>query len=64
MGGGEHLDMSRAPVGAVILIGLGFLFLFNTLGWFRFFWMGRLWPLILIVIGVWLFARRAGGLRT
>ncbi len=64
LGGGEHLDMSRAPVGAVILIGLGVLFLLNTLGWFRFFWVGRLWPVILIVLGVWLFARRAGGLRT
>lgn len=62
-GGGERLNFSQAPVGAIILIGLGFLFLLNTMGWFHFFWMGRLWPLILIVIGVWLFVRRAGGVR-
>ena len=49
-----------SPVGAVILIGLGVLFLLNTMGWWHFHWIGRMWPLILIAIGVWLFIRRFG----
>jgi hypothetical protein len=47
-----------APVGAIILIGLGVLFLLNTFEWFNFDWFGRAWPVILIVIGVWIFIRR------
>jgi hypothetical protein len=49
-----------SPVGAVILIGLGVLFLLNTLGWWNFHWIGRMWPLILIALGIWLFIRRFG----
>ncbi len=45
------------PVGAVILIGLGCLFLLDNMGWFSFS-MDRFWPLILIVIGAWLFFKR------
>jgi len=46
------------PTGAVVLIGLGILFLLHNLG----LWFLRprvVWPLILIGLGVWLFARRA-----
>jgi len=46
------------PIGAVILIALGGLFLLDNLGLFSFNWVGRLWPLILIVIGLWMFERR------
>jgi len=49
-----------SPVGAVILIGLGVLFLLNTMGWWHFHWIGRMWPLILIALGIWLFVRRFG----
>lgn len=49
------------PTGAVILIGLGLLFLLGNLGILGFHWIGRLWPLILIGIGVWLFIRRRTG---
>jgi TM2 domain-containing membrane protein YozV len=49
-----------SPVGAVVLIGLGVLFLLNTLGWWHFHWIGRMWPVILIALGVWLFIRRFG----
>jgi len=49
-----------SPVGAVVLIGLGVLFLLNTLGWWHFHWIGRMWPLILIGLGVWMFVRRFG----
>ena len=48
----------REPVGAVILIGLGLLFLVGQLDWFS----GRLfqfsWPVLLIGLGVWLIVRR------
>jgi len=49
---------SRAPMGAFVLIVLGVLFLLDNLGLFEFHWVHRLWPVILIVIGVWLFAKR------
>lgn len=57
-------DLQRArcePIGAIVLIGLGMLFLFSTLGIFQFDWIGRGWPLILIGIGVWLLVQRTRG---
>ena len=48
------------PTAAIVLIGLGVLFLLDNLGLFHWHWMGRMWPIILIAIGVWLFARRCG----
>jgi TM2 domain-containing membrane protein YozV len=50
------------PTAAIVLIALGVLFLLDNLGMFHWHWMGRMWPIILIVIGVWLFARRTGRL--
>jgi hypothetical protein len=48
----------KEPVGAVILIALGLLFLLGQLDLFH----GRLieftWPLVLIGLGVWLVVRR------
>jgi TM2 domain-containing membrane protein YozV len=49
----------REPVGALILIGLGILFLLNTLDVFHFHWFHFLWPLLIIAIGVVLFVRRS-----
>jgi TM2 domain-containing membrane protein YozV len=49
---------SNAPIGAIVLIGLGFLFLLDNLGWMRFHWVTNFWPVILIVVGVWLFEKR------
>jgi len=50
----------KEPIGAVILIGLGLLFLLGQLDIFN----GRLWeftwPLMLIALGVWLMIRRMG----
>ncbi len=57
-GSGERVEFSKVPIGAVVLIGLGVLFLLNTMGWLHVLWFHRLWPLILIVIGVWLFMKR------
>ena len=52
----------REPVGAIVLIGLGLLFLFNTLGVFRFDWFGHTWPILIIVLGAWLLFRRTRGI--
>jgi len=47
------------PIGAIVLIGLGLLFLFGTLGIFHFDWIGRGWPVIIIVVGIWMFMKRS-----
>lgn len=47
------------PIGAIVLIVVGMLFLFSTLGVFRFDWIGRGWPIIVIVVGVWMLVRRS-----
>jgi TM2 domain-containing membrane protein YozV len=53
----------REPVGAVILIALGILFLLDKID----FLSGRVfefsWPLVLIGLGVWLIVRRVGDTR-
>jgi len=51
----------QAPIGAFVLIGLGVLFLLQTMDVFHLRWIGRLWPLILIGLGVYLFTRRRPG---
>lgn len=49
------------PVGPVILIVLGALFLLNNFNWFPFYRIWRFWPLILIGVGVLMFRNRLGG---
>jgi len=49
---------SRVPVGAIILIGLGVIFLLDQFGWWHFDWFGRFWPLILIAVGVSVLMKR------
>jgi len=51
---------NSTPTGAIVLIGLGVLFLLNQFGWWHFHWLGRMWPLILIGLGIWLMVRRYG----
>ena len=51
----------REPIGAIVLILLGMLFLFNTLGFFNFGWVSHGWPLIIVAIAVWLLVRARGG---
>lgn len=69
-GGWESLGFEgggkAAPLGPLILIVLGFLFLANTMHWFEFhfFFLRRLWPLILIFLGVWLLWKRTSGARS
>jgi Domain of unknown function (DUF5668)/B-box zinc finger len=50
---------ARVPTAAVVLIGLGVLFLLQTAGVFEFGW-DRLWPFFLIGLGCWMFAVRSG----
>jgi hypothetical protein len=49
---------SRAPVGAIVLIALGVLFLLGQLDVFRDRLFGLTWPMLLIALGVWLIVRR------
>jgi hypothetical protein len=50
---------SGRPVGAIVLIALGVLFLLSNFGLFDVYWIRRMWPLGLIAIGVWLVVDRA-----
>jgi hypothetical protein len=52
----DRLDSGKIPVGAVILIGLGVLFLLHTMGIMEY-GFERFWPLILIFLGGWMFFR-------
>jgi TM2 domain-containing membrane protein YozV len=56
---GEKVDVSKVPVGALVLIGLGVIFLLHTLDIWDFS-AHRIWPLILIGIGGFLLFRRLG----
>lgn len=53
----ENWSKNR-PVGPIILIGLGVLFLLNNFNWLPFWRIGRLWPLVLIGVGVLMFRNR------
>ena len=52
----------REPIGAIVLIGLGLLFLFNTLGIFGGEWLHHAWPILIIGLGAWLLFRRTRGI--
>lgn len=58
-GGGQKIDPSTVPTGAIVLIGLGVIFLLHTLDIWEFS-PHRIWPLVLIGIGGWLLVRRLG----
>jgi hypothetical protein len=48
------------PVGPIILIGIGVLFLLNNFSWFAFYKIEKFWPLVLIGVGVLMFRNRLG----
>ena len=54
---GKSESQTKVPIAAAVLIGLGVLFLINTAFDFS---LHRYWPLILIVLGVYLFAKHWG----
>jgi hypothetical protein len=56
---GEKTEPSNIPVVAIVLIGLGVLFLLHTMNIWEF-GMDRLWPLGFIGLGVWMFAKQFG----
>jgi Domain of unknown function (DUF5668) len=49
------------PVGPIILIVLGAIFLLNNFDWFPFYRLVRFWPLILIIAGGLMFRNRLSG---
>jgi hypothetical protein len=53
---GDKFDAGKVPVGAVVLIGVGVLFLLHTMGFWEF-GFERFWPLILVLLGAWMFYR-------
>jgi hypothetical protein len=55
------IDPNRSqnmPIGPIILIGLGVLFLLHTIGVHPFDEIGRLWPLAIIAVGGWMIWQR------
>jgi hypothetical protein len=59
--GGAKIEASKIPMGAIVLILVGVLFMLHTMGWAEY-GLDRFWPLILIALGAWLFARNWGAL--
>jgi hypothetical protein len=57
MESGRHM-----PIGPILLIGLGILFMLNVSDVWVFSW-DRTWPLIVIGVGVWMLFSRVGGWR-
>lgn len=47
-------------IGPIVLIAIGALFLLNNFDFFPFFQLHRLWPLILIAVGIFMFRNRLG----
>jgi hypothetical protein len=55
--------MSRAPIGPILLIGLGVLFLLDTLHLIEFRELARFWPVLLILAGCVMLYNRLSGAR-
>jgi hypothetical protein len=56
---GERGESKNIPTVAIILIGLGVLFLLHTMNIWEF-GMDRFWPVFLILFGGWMFAKQWG----
>ena len=54
----DHWESPHFPTAAIVLIGMGVLFLLNNLGVLGFHGIGRLWPLFLIGVGISIVMRR------
>jgi TM2 domain-containing membrane protein YozV len=61
---GNSRYASRAPIGPIVLIVIGILFLLDTLHLLEFREIGRFWPVLLIVVGVYMLYGRMSGLRS
>ncbi len=65
-GGWEGIGLggeSGAPIGPLVLIVVGAIFLLQTLGLFEWGWLhlGRFWPVILIALGAYMLWKRTAG---
>lgn len=60
---GSSRSTSRVPIGPILLIAIGFLFLLDTLHVIEFRQIGRFWPVILILVGAFMLYSRLGGTR-
>ncbi len=49
------------PLGPIILIAVGVILLLNNFDWFPWYRVGQFWPVLLIIIGVFMFRNRLGG---
>ncbi len=58
-GTGDKVDTSKVPMAAIVLIGLGAIFLLRSSGIFEFS-VGHLWSVFMILLGLWLFGKRWG----
>jgi hypothetical protein len=54
---------SRTPIGPIFLIGIGVLFLLDTLHLLEFRQLARFWPVLLIVAGAFMLYNRVTGIR-
>jgi len=59
-----HSSRRGFPAGPVLLIAFGVLFLLNTMNWLRFDQVVRYWPVLLIVLGVYMLYERLTGSMT
>jgi len=57
-GGGTKIEANKVPIGAILLILLGVLFLLHTMG--MELGLDRFWPIILVAVGGWMLARNWG----
>lgn len=55
---------NRAPIGPIVLIVIGILFLLNTLHLIEFREVSRFWPVLLIIVGIVMLYGRIAGLRS
>jgi TM2 domain-containing membrane protein YozV len=61
---GSRTFRSRAPIGPIVLIALGVLFLLDTMHLVEFREIGRYWPVLLILIGVYMLYSRVTGVKS
>jgi hypothetical protein len=57
----QHRYTSRAPLGPILLILLGVLFLLDTLRVIEFRDLARFWPVLLILVGAFMLYNRVTG---
>jgi hypothetical protein len=55
-------DFSKGrPLGPILIIAVGVLLLLHNFDWFPFYRLQQFWPVLLIVLGIFMFRNRLGG---